>query len=140
MRGRRFLDVARELVTGPGEAHWRSAAGRAYYAIMLEGREALTGWGLTAPPRTDEHQFVRSRFNVGGMLELVQLGRAINHLVKLRRLADYDLTSLPEFSSDVEAQRALQKAEQALQHLDSLDTDPAKRAAAVAAIRGVFGP
>ena len=48
MRGRRFLDVAHELVRGAGEAHWRSAVGRAYYAVMLEGQDALARWGLMA--------------------------------------------------------------------------------------------
>jgi hypothetical protein len=140
MRGKRFLDVAHELVRGAGEAHWRSAVGRAYYAVMLEGQEALTRWGFPPTPQVDIHHFVRSRFNVVSAPDLVPLGRAVNHLVKLRRLADYDLSSLLEFSSVVEAQRAIQKADDALQRLDVIDTDPSRRSAAVAAIRTVFGP
>ena len=38
MDGRAFLNVARRLAQEPTEADWRTAAGRAYYALMLEGK------------------------------------------------------------------------------------------------------
>ena len=41
MKGREFLTVAQQLLQGGTEGHWRSASGRAYYALLIEGREAL---------------------------------------------------------------------------------------------------
>jgi hypothetical protein len=53
MDGRSFLDVATDLAAGPTEAHWRAAAGRAYYALFHEGLAALrAGASPSLPART----------------------------------------------------------------------------------------
>lgn len=44
MNGRAFLEVARGLAQDATEAHWRSALGRAYYALLLEARDLLLRW------------------------------------------------------------------------------------------------
>jgi hypothetical protein len=36
MQGKEFLLLAKEIFAGGTERHWRGAAGRAYYALMLE--------------------------------------------------------------------------------------------------------
>jgi len=41
MDGRAFLGVARDLAPMATEAHWRAAGVCAYYALMLEARDAL---------------------------------------------------------------------------------------------------
>jgi hypothetical protein len=63
MDGRAFLDAARDLAAGPSESHWRTAIGRAYYALLHEGLAALRRWGFSPPPRADMHFFVRVRFS-----------------------------------------------------------------------------
>ena len=66
MDGRAFLDVAQRLLQASTEADWRSAAGRAYYALMLEGRAALQRWGFTIPRTEQIHRFVRLHFLYAG--------------------------------------------------------------------------
>jgi hypothetical protein len=77
MDGRAFLVVASELAQGPTEAHWRAAAGRAYYALMLEGRDALQRWGFPIPPRDQVHAFVRLRFIFATDVDFKEVGYAL---------------------------------------------------------------
>jgi hypothetical protein len=138
MQGKAFLDVACELVAGSTEAHWRAAAGRAYYALLLEGREALRRWGVAAPRQENVHIAVRRRFLYAGPADLRTISDTLDQLSQLRSRADYNLSALREFATDGEAQLAIQKSADALALLDAIDADPARRTAAVAAIRAAF--
>jgi hypothetical protein len=106
MQGKEFLDVARYLLRGATPAHRRAAAGRAYCALLLEGREALQRWGITPPPRDKVHMFVRLRFTYARDQDARNTGLALDQLSQLRNRADYDLGAL-EFDDDVEPQHAL---------------------------------
>src|SRR5205814_8061395 len=75
MDGRQFLAVAREVVQGQTEAHWRSATGRAYYSLMLELRDAFIRWGLSAPSRASLHQAVLRRAYTSTDGDMKQIGR-----------------------------------------------------------------
>lgn len=132
MPGRGFLDVARELAAGKTEYHWRSAVVNAYYALFLECRDALARWGLALPPGVNAHAWVRLRFTYAGDRDLKRIGDALDHLVKRRNLASYDLKPTAMFATSVAAQDAIVRAADALTLLDSIDGDPARRAAAVA--------
>ncbi len=134
MDGRKFLDVAGELVVGRSEAHWRAAAGRAYYAVLLEGRDCLHRWGFTPPPRDQVHAFVRLRFTYAPDPDLRQIGIALDYLSQLRNRADYEMSSA-SFATDRRAHRALTDATRAISILDAIDSAPPRRAAAIAAIR-----
>jgi hypothetical protein len=134
MDGREFLDVARELVQGAGAAHWRAAAGRAYYALMLEAREALRRWGFIPQRREDVHAFVRLRFVYAADGDLKDVGLTLDRAGRLRNRADYDLTST-YFATDSHVQEAIRHVARGLASLDAVEADPTRRAAAIADIR-----
>jgi uncharacterized protein (UPF0332 family) len=90
MDGRAVLGVADELAAGTTEAHWRAAAGRAYYALFHEARAALESWGF-APPHREAHRFVREHFTYPAEADLKQIGSALQKLGQWRNQADYQL-------------------------------------------------
>lgn len=135
MRGRAFLDLARELAAGTTEAHWRTAVGRAYYALMLEGLETLQHWGFTVPPQHNVHSFVRLRFTFAADADLKAIGRTLDQLVRWRNQADYHLAPSALFASAATAGQAVPLARRAVDLLDRIDGDPARRTAAIASIR-----
>jgi len=138
MNGRAFLDVAQELLRGRTEAHWRAAAGRAYYALLLESRDTLERWGFTAPPRDQVHTFVRFRFIYAPDNDMQTIGRALEDLARLRNRADYQLNPSRPFANPVAADQAVQQARQALARLDQVDADLQRRAPIIAGIRAQF--
>lgn len=140
MDGRAFLDAARALARGPTEPFWRSAAGRAYYALLHEGAAVLDRWGFPVPPRDSIHTFVRMRLVYPADVGLKKLGDSLEQLSRLRNYADYQLGSPGPFNSTHRAQQAVKLAADAINLLDAIESDPTVRAAAVAAIRAAFAP
>ncbi len=135
MQGRAFLDLARRVINGNTEADWRGAAIHAYYALLLECRDALKRWGFSLPPHQQIHAYVRLRFTYAGDPDLKRIGYVLDELVQLRNRASYDLQSLAAFASSAQADQTIQKASDALSRLDGIDGDPVRRIAAVASIR-----
>jgi hypothetical protein len=138
MQGRAFLLVARDDVLGLTEAHWRTAAGRAYYALFLEARDALQRWGIPPTPHQSEHWFVRLRFYIRANADLKPIGLALDGLSRLRNEADYRLAVPGRFVNNVEAQRGIVDATKAIGILDQIEADPQRRNAAIKDIRAAF--
>lgn len=135
MNGRSFLDVANEVVAGTTEAHWRAAIVQAYYALMLEARDALIRWGFGLPPHQNVHSFVRLKFTFAGDSDFKAIGDALDRLVRLRNRASYDLSPSPYFASATTALLSIRKATNALAMLDVIENDAIRRTAAIASIR-----
>jgi uncharacterized protein (UPF0332 family) len=136
MNGREFLDVARKLAVGRTEAEWRSAAGRAYYALFLEARARLENWGFRRPARDQVHAFVRLKFIYANDLELKRIGRDLEKLGAIRNEADYQLISpVHEFSTGRTARDAVELAERSILLLDQIEADPARLVSAIQSLR-----
>jgi hypothetical protein len=140
MYGRAFLGSARDLLARPSEPNWRSAAGRAYYALLHEARAALDRWGFPLPPREDLHRFVRLSLSYAAHPDVRQVADTLDWLSRLRNEADYRLAAPGSFASDRRATQAVDSAQAAVDLLDQVEADPARRAAAVAAIRASLPP
>jgi hypothetical protein len=125
--------VGRDVVAGMTEPHWRASVIHAYYALILECRDALHRWGIAIPPRQNVHSFVRLHFLYAASADLNALGQALDKWCRFRNQANYDLSALPKFTSDAFAHDAIQESAAALALLDAMESDPARRAAAIAA-------
>ena len=138
MDGREFLPIARDLSQGATEAYWRTAAGRAYYAVMLEIRDAFIRWGLSAPPQRSVHISVRQRLYTSKDGDMKQVAQMLDLLRDLRGMADYETSSPAKFATNVEALAAVQRAVDALALFDAIDANTPRRTTIAAEIRAVF--
>ena len=135
MDGRAFLEVARVLARTDSEAHRRTAAGRAYYALMLEARDRLRRWGVVPSPRDPVHSFVRLKLVRSTDEELKQIGVSLEKLGKLRNDADYDLADgQGRFQGAGRVDSLIREATESIAMLDRIDGDEIRRAEAIAAI------
>ena len=135
MKGREFLKSARDLLAVGGEPNWRTALGRAYYALVHEGADALLRWGFPRPPGEQIHRFVRLRFDSTPHADLYLIGGALDRLGRRRNEADYQLSHPGVFANDAMADQAIRAATDAIGHLDAIEADGVRLAAAVAALR-----
>jgi hypothetical protein len=126
------LDVARDAVGGATEPHWRATVIHAYCALFLECRDALTRWGIAIARHQNVHSAVRLRFVYAADPDLKRIGRKLEDWCWHRNDASYNLRALPEFATDSLAQDAIMEATAALIVLDAIDSDPVRRAAAIA--------
>jgi hypothetical protein len=107
----------------------------AYYALLLECRDAQDRWGLPPLPPVQIHAQVRNRFLSSTEADLQRLGTRLQDLARYRNRANYDLSDDLIFAIPRFAQNNVRVAENALGLLDAIDADPVRRAAAVASIR-----
>lgn len=89
-----FAKVAAELTNPkarPGEAHVRTACGRAYYAAFLTARERLEAIGHNLPSDGRVHGEVIWILTGAKDATVLGLGQALQNLKGIRRDADYVL-------------------------------------------------
>jgi|SRR5262245_31387490 len=138
MDGRRFVEIAQELIQGGTEGHYRAAAGRAYYGLLHEGWAALKRWSIPQRPRESVHSFVRLRFTYAADKDLKKVGDIMDGLVQLRNQADYELTTSGPFASPKRAEDAINSALRAVTLLDTVEGDPVRTLSAIVANRKAF--
>jgi hypothetical protein len=138
MDGREFLDISREVIRGATEAHWRTAVGRSYYALMLTLRDAFVRWGLSVVPQASVHQGVYRRVFTSADADMKQIGRWLARLRDVRSVGDYELVGQRDFATDSEAHRCIRIAGDALTLLDAIEADGPRRDSIAAEIRAVF--
>lgn len=135
MKGRDFLDLAQEIVGVGSERHWRGAFIHAYYALLLEARDALLQWGISLPPRQAVHAEVRLRLTYSANSDVRDIGLTLDRLAQRRAWASYVLQPHSQFGSESAARNAIHEAASALASLDAIDSDPNQRATVIADIR-----
>jgi hypothetical protein len=90
-----YVDCADELVDTPfqdisPEAHWRIAAGRAYYGAFCVVRNVLKDEGNHIPESGKAHGKVRELLNNSGDSERRRAGKYLGRLHGKRKEADYN--------------------------------------------------
>src|SRR5260370_32034374 len=95
MRGREFLDQAREALPGTLPRHRRSTMIHAYYAMLLECRDALARWRLPALSRQQVHTQVRLRLTYSTEPDLKGIGLTLGEFGRRPKLSSHDLRDLP---------------------------------------------
>ncbi|MBY0524193.1 MAG: hypothetical protein K2R98_12385 [Gemmataceae bacterium] len=131
MNPRDLLDVAGELCAGSGEAEWRTAVSRAYFAAFHVARLTLDSVGFDVPRGEAAHAYLWLRLSNAGQVDLAEAGRRLNDLRSQRNWADYNLNrSFPH----LHASHQVQAAAEIVRMLDEAVTMPAVQTAMTAAI------
>ena len=135
MRAEDFLEPAREAAAGPSEAYWRTAAGRAYYALFGAALAALDRWGFAPRAHDNPHHFARLRLIFSSDPGVRAIGKTLEDLSRLRNTADYHLGPDERFETRRPASNAVARAIGAVHALQAIESNPARRQAAIASIR-----
>ncbi len=115
------MSLAVRLSAGAGEAEWRTAVGRAYYAAFHAARELLEDLGFTVPRADVAHFFLSVRLQNSGDPQMIKAGSDLNTLRRFRNQADYDLYR--PFSQRI-ALSQVPAAERIIQALNAAQIDP----------------
>ena len=91
MTGTDFLPVAARLANGPTEADWRTAVGRAYYAVFHVARQLLEDLGFCVPRADRAHAYMWLRLSNSGDVQVERAAADVQLMRKHRNHADYDL-------------------------------------------------
>jgi hypothetical protein len=121
MNSREFLTLAQALFRDRGEAAWRLAVSRAYYAAFHVARELQDDLGFAVPRGERAHGHLWLRPSNCGDSPMATTGAALNTLRQDRNAADYDLQRP---LSQANATRSVRAAEQTILLLGAAATEP----------------
>lgn len=123
MNWRDFLWLADRLAKDATQADWRTAVSRAYYAAFHVARQLLADLNFTIPRADRAHQYLVFRLSNCGESVVVQAGRDLETLRRLRNRADYD--DVPAITQP-QAVAAVRLAEGIAQVLDAARREPTR--------------
>ena len=115
MTPREFHKLALELSARDDEASLRSATSRAYYAVFHASREFLGRLGFQLRQSDQAHAAIYRRLTGSKDVQLRKAGDSLMQLKRLRNRADYDI-SQPYSTS--EARTAVQEAALLMTRID----------------------
>jgi uncharacterized protein (UPF0332 family) len=90
MNGPDFLPLAARLAAEPTEPEWRTAAGRAYYAVFHVARQLLEDVGFRTPRADRAHAYLWMRLNNCGNARVEGAAADLQTMRYHRNHADYD--------------------------------------------------
>jgi uncharacterized protein (UPF0332 family) len=128
---RDYLRLAAVLANGPGEAEWRSAVSRAYYAAFHVARRLLTSMGFRVPQADRAHAHLWLRLANSGHSDVQIAATRLNDLRRERNRADYD-EGRP--MRQATAAKHVQTAEEVVRVLDAASVAPTRSRVAGAMI------
>lgn len=91
MNGPDFLPLAARLAAGHAEPEWRTATGRAYYAVFHVARQLLEDLGFRTPRADRAHAYLWMRLNNCGDAGVENAAADLQTMRRHRNHADYDL-------------------------------------------------
>jgi hypothetical protein len=112
---RSFLDIGEEVAARSGEAAWRTAIGRAYYAVFGVAAETLPAAERSTVNPRNAHDRIWELYTLSTIAGCRQLGNLGYRLRGRRRVADYNA------SRTVQERDALQAVHDAHRLLALLD-------------------
>ena len=120
IRPKDFLRLAEQLASKSDEASLRTAISRAYYALLLNGREILEDrFRYMVPRGPEEHKFVPRKLKRVGVHEriadFVTLAEEIEKFRLIRCEADYDIDK--PFRSQAEVKMLVERAKRVKEHI-----------------------
>jgi uncharacterized protein (UPF0332 family) len=93
MKGEDFLEIAKALLRMKSEAAWRSAIGRAYYALINAAAQLFREWGIAVAQGPSVHGDIQNSFSNCGVERAADIARVLSELRTKRNQADYDMAS-----------------------------------------------
>lgn len=122
MQPTEFLQLAEELHKKTGEAEWRTAVSRSYYAVFNELVEMLSSGGIQLQRNGKDHGRVAHYFASCGDRHVAAVSSWLNTLRISRNEADYDMRIAVD---EKQSEQALETAKRVFVRVNNID--PAQR-------------
>lgn len=127
--GNDFIHLAGTMcvLSGAVEAHYRTAASRAYYGAFHLAQRFLDDLGVPVPRNENAHGFLQNQLLNSRHPDAASAGSLLRNLHQNRIKADYDLRDR-RFEASDRARRLVESAHAVRRALDECKREPARSA------------